>query len=138
MLQPLQTVSLSTPLTTALSLLLEAGVSCLPVVDEKRQLLDVYARSDITQLCKGNAYNRLQWEDVTVRTRARWQGQTGGLADKQRQRERERERAPPPDLPGPFSASAMQCLPVPAVQCSYKCVLITSCEQTTETCHLNP
>jgi hypothetical protein len=30
-------------------------------------LLDIYARSDITKLCKGNAYNRLQWEDVTVR-----------------------------------------------------------------------
>jgi CBS-domain-containing membrane protein len=48
-------------------MLLETGVSALPVVDEKRCLLDVYARSDITQLCRGNAYNRLQWEDVTVR-----------------------------------------------------------------------
>ena len=26
----------------------------------------MYARSDITQLAKGNAYNRLQWEEVTV------------------------------------------------------------------------
>ena len=42
------------------------GVSALPVVDEKRSLVDVYARSHITDLCKGNAYNRLQWEDVTV------------------------------------------------------------------------
>eukprot|EP00798_Chlamydomonas_sp_ICE-L_P009973 gene9973-7850_t len=65
-LQPLHTVTPSTPLTTALSLLLEAGVSCLPVVDDKRCLLDIYARADITELCKGNAYNRLQWEDVTV------------------------------------------------------------------------
>jgi CBS-domain-containing membrane protein len=51
----------------ALALLLEAGVSALPVVDERRCLLDVYARSDITALAQGNAYSRLQWEDVTVR-----------------------------------------------------------------------
>eukprot|EP00798_Chlamydomonas_sp_ICE-L_P030576 gene30576-35594_t len=65
-LQPLHTVTPDTPLTTALSLLLDAGVSALPVVDEKRCLLDIYARSDITELCRGNGYNRLQWEDVTV------------------------------------------------------------------------
>ena len=29
-------------------------------------LLDVYARGDITLLAKGGAYNRLQWEDLTV------------------------------------------------------------------------
>lgn len=65
-LQPLHTVTANTPLTQALGLLLEAGVSALPVVDEKRCLLDVYARADITALAKANAYNRLQWEDVTV------------------------------------------------------------------------
>ncbi|KAG1669919.1 hypothetical protein FOA52_002446 [Chlamydomonas sp. UWO 241] len=65
-LQPLHTVTPDTPLTAALNLLLEAGVSCLPVVDERRCLLDVYARSDITMLCRGNNYSRLQWEDVTV------------------------------------------------------------------------
>ncbi|KIZ04631.1 hypothetical protein MNEG_3330 [Monoraphidium neglectum] len=64
--RPLQVVHPSTPLTAALGLLLEAGVSALPVVDERGVLLDVYARADITQLCRGNAYNRLQWEDVTV------------------------------------------------------------------------
>ena len=64
--QPLHTVTPSTLLTTALTLLLETGVSALPVVDDKRCLLDIYARSDITQLCRSNAYNRLQWEDVTV------------------------------------------------------------------------
>jgi len=65
-LQPLHTVQAGTLLTHALGLLLEAGVSALPVVDEKRCLLDMYARSDITALAQGNAYNRLQWEDVTV------------------------------------------------------------------------
>ncbi|KAL6784463.1 SNRKBG1 [Auxenochlorella protothecoides x Auxenochlorella symbiontica] len=54
------------PLSTALRLLLETGVSCLPVVDDARTLLDVYARADICMLAKGNAYSRLQQEDVTV------------------------------------------------------------------------
>lgn len=47
-------------------MLLETGVSSLPVIDANRRLVDVYARSDITALCFGNAYNRLQSEDVTV------------------------------------------------------------------------
>ncbi|EFN50752.1 hypothetical protein CHLNCDRAFT_142561 [Chlorella variabilis] len=55
-----------TPLTHALGLLLEAGVSCLPVVDANGVLLDIYARADITMLAKSNAYARLQFEDVTV------------------------------------------------------------------------
>lgn len=55
-----------TPLTSALSLLLEAGVSTLPVVDERGVLVDMYARSDITQLARASAYSRLQYEDVTV------------------------------------------------------------------------
>lgn len=54
------------PLSTALRLLVETGVSCLPVVDDARTLLDVYARADICMLAKGNAYSRLQAEDVTV------------------------------------------------------------------------
>ena len=54
------------PLSTALRLLIETGVSCLPVVDDARTLLDVYARADICMLAKGNAYSRLQAEDVTV------------------------------------------------------------------------
>ncbi|KAL0043392.1 hypothetical protein WJX79_003486 [Trebouxia sp. C0005] len=62
----IQSLRPSTSLTTALGLLLESGASSLPVIDEKGKLLDLYARSDITTLCKGNSYNRLQWEDVTV------------------------------------------------------------------------
>eukprot|EP00198_Chlamydomonas_reinhardtii_P013855 XP_001703192.1 predicted protein [Chlamydomonas reinhardtii] len=74
---PLHTVTVSTPLTTALAMLLETGVSALPVVDERRCLVDCYARSQITDLCKGGAYNRLQWEDVTV-GEGRGQGRLGG------------------------------------------------------------
>lgn len=63
---PLHAVTPGMPLTSALGMLLDAGVSALPVVDEGGVLQDIYARADITKLCKGNAYNRLQWEDVTV------------------------------------------------------------------------
>ncbi|KAK9867655.1 hypothetical protein WJX84_008764 [Apatococcus fuscideae] len=65
---PLQTVRMNTLLTTALGLLLEEGISCLPVVDEDGALLDMYARSDITMLARGNSYQRLQVEDMTVGT----------------------------------------------------------------------
>jgi CBS-domain-containing membrane protein len=50
----------------ALSMLLEGGVSALPVVDAEGVLLDVYARSDITLLAKNRSYSRLQLEDMTV------------------------------------------------------------------------
>jgi len=62
----IQTISPTAPLTEALGLLLEGGISCLPVVDESGALVDIYARSDITMLVKANAYSRLQFEDVTV------------------------------------------------------------------------
>mmetsp|Transcript_1261 Transcript_1261/g.3771 ORF Transcript_1261/g.3771 Transcript_1261/m.3771 type:complete len:585 (+) Transcript_1261:304-2058(+) len=62
----LATVTPTTPLTAALSMLLQAGVSALPVLDEGGGLVDIYARADITALAAANAYNRLQWEDVTV------------------------------------------------------------------------
>jgi CBS-domain-containing membrane protein len=45
---------------------MQAGVSALPVLDEQGGLIDIYARADITALAAANAYNRLQWEDVTV------------------------------------------------------------------------
>ena len=63
---PIHTVQPAVPLTTALSMLLEAGISALPVVDENGVLLDVYARGDITLLVRSHAYSRLQFEDMTV------------------------------------------------------------------------
>jgi hypothetical protein len=56
-------------------------VSALPVVNEQGALLDIYARADITKLCKGNAYSRLQWEDVTVRHCTELQDIGGGGAE---------------------------------------------------------
>ncbi|KAK9804840.1 hypothetical protein WJX72_008237 [[Myrmecia] bisecta] len=86
--RPLHVVHPQTALTSALGLLLEAGVSALPVVDETGVLLDMYARSDITMLAKGNSYNRLQWEEVTV-------GQALALAN-----------AAPSSWPAPAGSSA--------------------------------
>lgn len=54
------------PKPSSSSLAATLKVSALPVVSESGVLLDVYSRADITCLCRGNAYNRLQWEDVTV------------------------------------------------------------------------
>jgi hypothetical protein len=48
-----------TPLTVALGLLLEAGVSCLPVVDPSGVLLDLYARADICMLAKVGRWGAL-------------------------------------------------------------------------------
>ena len=56
---PIHTVHPDMPLTTALTMLMEAGVSALPVVDAEGVLLDVYARSDITLLTRGSAYLHL-------------------------------------------------------------------------------
>ena len=63
---PIHTIQPTMPLTTALSMLVEASISALPVVDAEGALLDVYARGDITLLARGNAYSRLQCEDMTV------------------------------------------------------------------------
>ena len=63
---PIHTIHPDMPLTTALSMLLEAGVSALPVVDDHGVLLDVYARGDITLLARSNAYSRLQYEELSV------------------------------------------------------------------------
>lgn len=58
--QPLHTVTPDTPLSSAMALLLDAGISCLPVVDAQRRLLDVYSRADITHLTRANSYAHLQ------------------------------------------------------------------------------
>lgn len=65
-LEELYTVHPNTPVTRALGLLVERGVSALPVEDDHGHLLDIYARADITLLAKGNAYTQLQHAEVTV------------------------------------------------------------------------
>jgi 5'-AMP-activated protein kinase regulatory gamma subunit len=71
---PIQAVTKDLLLTDAMGMLLEFGVSSLPVLDAKGAVIDIFARADVTSLAKGNAYSRLQFEDVTV-------GQALSLAD---------------------------------------------------------
>jgi len=63
---PLHTLLPTTPLTVAMSQLLQAGVSALPVVDEQGLLVDVYARSDVMALARGEAYSRLPLDEISV------------------------------------------------------------------------
>lgn len=65
-LDSLYVVGPHTPVTHALGMLVEKGVSALPVEDSQGRLVDIYARADITLLAKGNAYTQLQHADVTV------------------------------------------------------------------------
>lgn len=62
----LKVVKHSSPLTEALQLLLETGVSSLPVVDDSGVPIDIWSRADITLLARSSVYQRLQFEDVTV------------------------------------------------------------------------
>jgi len=64
--QTLHTLQPTTPLTEAMSRLLQAGVSALPVVDDNGVLLDVYARSDVVALAKDQAYSRLPLNEISV------------------------------------------------------------------------
>jgi CBS domain-containing protein len=56
----------STPLKTALAMLLQAGVGALPIVDDNSCLLDVYARNDILALARNNAYSQLPLDSISV------------------------------------------------------------------------
>ncbi|CAM6101562.1 unnamed protein product [Calypogeia fissa] len=64
--RPLQLLRSNTTLSTALALLLQTGVSSLPIVDEHGSLLDIYSRSDITALARDRSYAHLQLDVVTV------------------------------------------------------------------------
>jgi CBS domain-containing protein len=64
--RPLVTMHPSTPLKTALAMLLQAGVGALPIVDDVGTLLDVYARNDILALARNNAYSQLPLDSISV------------------------------------------------------------------------
>ena len=64
--RPLVTMHPSTPLKTALAMLLQAGVGALPIVDDGGVLLDVYARNDILALARNNAYSQLPLDSISV------------------------------------------------------------------------
>ncbi|XP_059648521.1 sucrose nonfermenting 4-like protein [Cornus florida] len=53
-------------LSAALSLLVQAEVSSIPIVDENDSLLDIYCRSDITALAKDRAYAQIRLEEMSI------------------------------------------------------------------------
>lgn len=62
----IKTVTKAMLLTDAMEMILDSGVSSIPVLEETGAVCDIFARADVTSLAKGNAYSRLQFEDFTV------------------------------------------------------------------------
>ncbi|XP_065852494.1 sucrose nonfermenting 4-like protein [Euphorbia lathyris] len=50
----------------ALSLLVQAEVSSIPIVDDNDSLLDIYSRSDITALAKDKAYAQIHLDEISI------------------------------------------------------------------------
>ncbi|KAG8648270.1 hypothetical protein MANES_09G168100v8 [Manihot esculenta] len=50
----------------ALSLLVQAEVSSIPIVDDNDALLDIYSRSDITALAKDKAYAQIHLDEISI------------------------------------------------------------------------
>ncbi|GFQ03979.1 sucrose nonfermenting 4-like protein [Phtheirospermum japonicum] len=64
--RPLAMLRPSASLSAALSLLLQAQVSSIPIVDDNDSLLDVYSRSDITTLAKDKIYAHINLDETTI------------------------------------------------------------------------
>ncbi|KAL0388761.1 UNVERIFIED_CONTAM: Sucrose nonfermenting 4-like protein [Sesamum radiatum] len=64
--RPLAMLRPSASLSAALSLLIQAQVSSIPIVDDNDSLLDVYSRSDITTLAKDKIYAHINLEETTI------------------------------------------------------------------------
>lgn len=63
---PLALLRPNVSLSSALSLLLEANVSAIPIVDESGSLMDIYSRSDITALAKDRVYAHVQLDKMSI------------------------------------------------------------------------
>ncbi|KAH9622616.1 hypothetical protein KSS87_013139 [Heliosperma pusillum] len=64
--QPFAMLRSNTSLGAALSLLVQAGVSSVPIVDDNDSLLDIYSRSDITSLAKDRAYAQIRLDEMSI------------------------------------------------------------------------
>lgn len=65
--RPIEMLKASFSLGYALSLLVQAQVSSMPVVDENDSLVDIYSRSDITALAKDKVYTHINLEEMTIK-----------------------------------------------------------------------
>ncbi|KAG1365199.1 putative Sucrose nonfermenting 4-like protein [Cocos nucifera] len=64
--RPLAMLRPNASLSSALSLLVEARVSSIPIVDDNDLLLDTYSRSDITALAKNRAYALIHLDEMSI------------------------------------------------------------------------
>lgn len=64
--RPLAILPFDAPLSSALHLLMESGISSVPIVDGNGSLIDVYSRSDIFSLAKGDMYTHHQVSQMTM------------------------------------------------------------------------
>ncbi|KAI0504310.1 hypothetical protein KFK09_015262 [Dendrobium nobile] len=64
--RPLAMLRPNASLGSALSLLVQARVSSIPIVDDNDSLLDTYSRSDITALAKDRAYAQVHLDEMTI------------------------------------------------------------------------
>ncbi|TVU44222.1 hypothetical protein EJB05_03658 [Eragrostis curvula] len=64
--RPLAMLRPNAPLSSALNMLVQAGVSSIPIVDENDSLLDTYSRSDITALAKDKVYTHVRLDEMTI------------------------------------------------------------------------
>ncbi|KAK3012836.1 hypothetical protein RJ639_008615, partial [Escallonia herrerae] len=64
--QPFAMLRPNASLSAALSLLVEAEVSSIPIVDDNDSLVDMYCRSDITALAKDRAYAQIRLDEMSI------------------------------------------------------------------------
>ncbi|CAL8166374.1 unnamed protein product [Prunus armeniaca] len=64
--RPLAMLRQNSSLADALSLLVQAEVSSIPIVDENDSLLDIYSRSDITALARDKAYTQIHLDELSI------------------------------------------------------------------------
>ncbi|KAL6964766.1 AMP-activated serine/threonine-protein kinase regulatory subunit [Sarracenia purpurea var. burkii] len=64
--QPFAMLRPNASLSAALSLLVQADVSSIPIVDDNDSLLDIYCRSDITALAKDRAYAQIHLDEMSI------------------------------------------------------------------------
>lgn len=64
--KPIAMLRPNASLSSALSLLVQADVSSIPIVDDSDSLLDIYCRSDITALAKDRAYAQIPLDNLNV------------------------------------------------------------------------
>ncbi|URD87902.1 CBS domain containing membrane protein [Musa troglodytarum] len=63
---PLAMLRPNTSLSSALSLLVQAEVSSIPIVDDNDSLVDTYSRSDITALAKDRIYAQIHLDEISI------------------------------------------------------------------------